>query len=307
MADDMVSEDHTLYLFRIYEYYRRDQRDGGFCGSQSGENDHIRHGAGGGRHPVRRVRNCDRQCRCDEKRGGDLRTVGDCGHLDITFLADRCAVSAFEGDRSAVRCLRSEAVLGADREFFIRYGAAACYDGDGLFFDFDQYGVLYERGELMDFLREYLLSLTASALFCAVVVGFVGEKGSLGKIVKLIAGIFMMLTIASPFARLDISGWTDYFDGLTAQTGAAVARGENFAKESLEEIIKEKTQTYILDKAKAYGAHITAEVTVDGSDLPVPCGVRIRGSISPYGRKQMEAYIRDELGIELEAQQWIPQ
>ena len=159
----------------------------------------------------------------------------------------------------------------------------------------------------MDFLREYLLSLTASALFCAVVVGFVGEKGSLGKIVKLITGIFMMLTIASPFARLDISGWTDYFDGLTAQTGAAVEGGENFARESLEEIIKEKTQTYILDKAKDYGAHITAEVTVDGSDLPVPCGVRIRGSISPYGRKQMEVYICDELGIELEAQQWIPQ
>lgn len=152
---------------------------------------------------------------------------------------------------------------------------------------------------------QYLLKLTAVALFCAVVVGFVGDKGALGKLVKLITGIFMIVTIAAPLGTLDMNGWTDYIDKLTLQTGSAVQDGENFAKDTLVGIIMEETSSYILDKAKAYDARLEVEVTVDDSAVPAPCAVRIQGSISPYGRQQLQRIIQEDLGIKLEAQEWI--
>ena len=138
-----------------------------------------------------------------------------------------------------------------------------------------------------------------------MVVGFVGDKGALGKLVKLITGIFMLVTIAAPLGTLDMNGWTDYIDKLTLQTGSAVQDGENFAKDTLAGIIMEETSSYILDKAKAYDARIEVEVTVDDSAVPAPCAVRIQGSISPYGRQQLQRIIQDDLGIKLEAQEWI--
>ena len=152
---------------------------------------------------------------------------------------------------------------------------------------------------------QYLLKLTAAALFCAVVVGFVGDKSALGKLVKLITGIFMIVTIAAPLGTLDMNGWTDYIDKLTLQTGSAVQDGENFAKDTLVGIIMEETSSYILDKAKAYDARLEVEVTVDDSAVPAPCAVRIQGSISPYGRQQLQRIIQEDLGIKLEAQEWI--
>ena len=152
---------------------------------------------------------------------------------------------------------------------------------------------------------QYLLKLTAAALFCAVVVGFVGDKSALGKLVKLITGIFMIVTIAAPLGTLDMNGWTDYIDKLTLQTGSAVQDGENYAKDTLVGIIMEETSSYILDKAKAYDARLEVEVTVDDSAVPAPCAVRIQGSISPYGRQQLQRIIQEDLGIKLEAQEWI--
>ena len=152
---------------------------------------------------------------------------------------------------------------------------------------------------------QYLLKLTAAALFCAVVVGFVGDKGALGKLVKLITGIFMIVTIAAPLGTLDMNGWTDYIDKLTLQTGSAVQEGENFAKDTMVGIIMEETSSYFLDKAKAYDARLEVEVTLDDSAVPAPCAVRIQGSISPYGRQLLQRIIQEDLGIKLEAQEWI--
>ena len=46
------------------------------------------------------------------------------------------------------------------------------------------------------------------------------------------------------------------------------------------------------------------EVTVDTSQTPVPNAVRVSGQISPYGKKQLQQMIANDLGIALEAQIW---
>lgn len=156
----------------------------------------------------------------------------------------------------------------------------------------------------MDGIREYLLRLTAAAVLCGIVTGFLGKKGTLGAIVRLLTGIFMTLTVVSPWTQVRIGDFTDYFDDLSAQAANVSQDGERMAKDAVADIIKAEAEAYILDKANSFGAELTVEVSVDSSDLPVPCAVRINGRISPYGRTQLERIISEELGIALEDQIW---
>ena len=156
----------------------------------------------------------------------------------------------------------------------------------------------------MEGLRQYILQIIAAALLCSIVIRFVGEKGASAPVIRMITGVFMLLTLASPLAHIRLNDLSFYFDRLTQETDQAVGMGQSAAFEELKTIIKSKTEAYILDKATAYGANLEVDVELDGSSPPVPCGVQIGGSISPYGKKQLQNYISESLGIPLEAQIW---
>ena len=156
----------------------------------------------------------------------------------------------------------------------------------------------------MDWIREYLLRIICAAILCGAVTGLLGKKGALGAAIKLIAGVFMVLTLVTPWIHFDLSGVNDLLDEVSASADGIVQSGQNDAADALADIIKSESEAYILDKAKYYGAELTVEVKVEGSGLPVPCAVWIKGSISPYGRAQLENMIAEELGIGLEDQTW---
>ncbi|MBQ8359115.1 MAG: hypothetical protein IJX37_04265 [Oscillospiraceae bacterium] len=156
----------------------------------------------------------------------------------------------------------------------------------------------------MIWIRHYLLRLISAALLCGIVNGLLGKKGALGAAVKLMTGIFMVFTLVSPWVKLQIGDLSGLIGDISASADIAVESGQTDARAALETIIKSKTEAYILDKAKSFGAELTVEVRVDGSELPVPCAVRVSGSISPYGKKQLGSIIADELGIALEDQTW---
>ena len=98
-------------LFGLFEHNRCDQRHSGCCGSQSGENDHFRHGSGGWRNSGRCFRDGDRQCRCSKERDRCVWFVGSCRNLDHTLLADRPAISYAQGYRITMCFLWCEAML----------------------------------------------------------------------------------------------------------------------------------------------------------------------------------------------------
>lgn len=156
----------------------------------------------------------------------------------------------------------------------------------------------------MEMIRDYLLRLTAAAILCGIVTGFLGKKGALGSIIRFLTGIVMTLTVISPWGQFRIGDLTCFFEDLNIQAGGISHDGERAAQDAIADIIKSETEAYILDKANSFGAELSVEVSVDGSDLPVPCAVRISGRISPNGRKQLERIISEELGIALEDQIW---
>jgi hypothetical protein len=153
-------------------------------------------------------------------------------------------------------------------------------------------------------LTQYILRLTAAAILCGIVSSLAVKKGAMSTAMKMLLGIFMTVTVVSPWAQLRLTDFQRYWNDLYIQTDGVVAQGENLARQEMETIIKDKIASYILDKAAFYGAELNVEVRVDGAEMPIPCGVRIDGSISPYGRTQLQQMIVKELGIAMEDQIW---
>lgn len=157
----------------------------------------------------------------------------------------------------------------------------------------------------MEEIGQYMLRLTAAALVCSIATVLAGKKGSLGAVIKLLAGVYLTLNIVSPWMQVRWLELTDLTEGFSAAANDVGLEGQNAAREAMAESITQKTSAYILDKAGSFGAELTVEVILDTSAIPVPCGVRISGSISPYGKRVLSSMIEEELGIPTEEQIWI--
>ncbi len=156
----------------------------------------------------------------------------------------------------------------------------------------------------MGWAAEYLLGVCAAAMVCAAVTALVGKKGTVGPVVKLMTGCFMLLTLLTPLGGIRLGSLEDLISDVSADADAMAAAGENSARQELVLRITERTQAYILDKAAALGADVRVQITVSDDDIPVPSGVTVSGSISPYAKKRLEAVLTTDLGISEEAVKW---
>ena len=123
-------------------------------------------------------------------------------------------------------------------------------------------------------------------------------------LLQLIGGLFLIFTVITPLADLDFSHFFNSQWNYTAQGNRIVTEGELIAQEQLNDIIKQRCEAYILDKAASLGADIRVELALSQDELPVPVSVTIYGAVSPVGKRRLQEVIRDELGIPLEAQKW---
>ena len=77
------------------------------------------------------------------------------------------------------------------------------------------------------------------------------------------------------------------------------------AEDAYRSGIKQRTESYILEKARSLGTEVTVEVTLSTEEMPVPIGVTLTGSISPYAKEQLAQMMEQELGINRKEQIWI--
>ena len=211
-------------------------------------------------------------------------------------------LSDIETDSRRMRHLRRKGTDGADRGFFHSYGTAARHDRLGVPAAAHQHGVFSERSGIMEALRQYVISVVAAAMLCGIVVRLF-PNGSGKQVGKLICGLFLAYTVLSPISRVDFSKLPDFSLRCMDDAEDAAAMGENLARDSMADIIKEETEAYILDKAADLHANLHVEVTVGEDNLPA--AVTISGEASPYARRQIQAMIANDLGISKENQKWI--
>ena len=156
----------------------------------------------------------------------------------------------------------------------------------------------------METVAKYILSVTAAAIIVGIVSSFADPKSGSGAIIKLMGGLFLTVVAIQPVVNFDFDALTAFSVNPIAEGESAAAEGQELAREAMGDIIKSETEAYILDKARTYRAELEAEVELSDDAVPVPVGVVVRGSISPYAKAQLQDLIEEELNIPKEDQIW---
>lgn len=154
----------------------------------------------------------------------------------------------------------------------------------------------------MESIRQYILSVTAAGLLCAIAKALCPDRGALSGLLKLICGVFLTFVLLSPGKNMDFSEISQYWMDFS-QSGESIAReGEQISQEAMADIIKSQSEAYILDKAQTLREDVEVEVGLD--DALTPASAVLTGDISPYGRSVLSDWMEQTLGISKEAQTW---
>ena len=150
-------------------------------------------------------------------------------------------------------------------------------------------------------MRGYILSVTAAAVLAAILRTLAGE-GTMGKLTKLLSGLFLAVMMLSPLVQFKIPDPARWLEDYMAEGEAAAQAGEVMAQEYSASIISAELEAYILDKAAELGCAISAEVQLDDGGLPKE--VILSGKISPADKAELSRTMARELGIGEEAVIW---
>lgn len=156
---------------------------------------------------------------------------------------------------------------------------------------------------MMGEIRQYLLALVAAALVCGVVKKLVAGKKQIKGMVDMICGIFLAVTVLSPWVDVQIPDMRSFVQTFNVEANEVAQEGSNRASEQRQGIIKQEVKTYILEKAHARNMNIDVDVILD-INSGMPNGVKITGDVSPYDKAVLSQYIAQTLSIPEESQKW---
>ena len=153
-------------------------------------------------------------------------------------------------------------------------------------------------------MKAYILSMIAAAVLSAIVKAFVDNKTATGKLIGLLCGVVLVISIVNPMVNIKFNNLSAYFRSISADAEGYIRDGTDAAEKSVADIIKSRTEAYILDKADQMGLDISVEVELDEDIDSIPCGVTINGIVSPYAKEVISEYMEETLGITRENQKW---
>ena len=166
-----------------------------------------------------------------------------------------------------------------------------------------EYHLLYEGGRTVNHLGNYVLSVISASVLVAILCSVFGDKGAISAVLKVICGLFLTFVVINPLVDLDFSRIEDYLNHVTLEGMEAAAVGENMAREAERDIISDRVEAYILDKADSFGVQLDVEVVLDQDNIPV--SAELKGNISPYAKAQITEMLSKDIGITKEHQLWV--
>ena len=156
----------------------------------------------------------------------------------------------------------------------------------------------------MEGIREYILSVSAAALLCAIAGKLPGKDALPGKAVRIVMGLFMLFALLQPLSALRLGDRFSIFEEFSRDASAAVAEGEAHAYSVISDGITDRLRAYILDKAALYDGDLSVQIRLS-KDLPPKLeGITLAGDISPYGKVQLTHILTRDLGLEAEELLW---
>lgn len=157
----------------------------------------------------------------------------------------------------------------------------------------------------MDTVGQYVLSVGCAALACAIAAGLLPQNGTVGGIAKTVTGLILTFVIVQPVTGIELSFPEDILSEIRSEAASVTDSGEEYRKEALKEVIKAKTEAYILDEAARLNLQLQVEVQLSDDTVPVPVAITIHGDASPYAKSQMRRMLKEELGISEENLKWM--
>lgn len=149
-----------------------------------------------------------------------------------------------------------------------------------------------------------MLGVFAVSMICGIISRMINKNSTYGAMVKLICGVFLLLALFSPLGSISLNGLTEDYSDFQVNAQLAVEEGKRQSAQALSQLIKERTEAYILTKAQGLNMELQVEVTLSDQEIPVPVKVKLAGNASPYGKGRLETIILEDLGIEKENQIW---
>ena len=154
-------------------------------------------------------------------------------------------------------------------------------------------------------LRTYLLSVCAAALFCATAMALL-PKGSVRRVAGFTCGLLLTVAAIGPLTNLGDYSISEALAALQMQAEEQKAGVTIKNRELVSQIIKEKTQSYILDKAAGLDMSIQVEVSMEEeTGQPYPKSVQITGMVSNAQKAALQDYIEENFGVPAVRQEWI--
>ena len=136
----------------------------------------------------------------------------------------------------------------------------------------------------MSGIKAYVFRIVIAAIVCGIASSLLKEKTASGKIVNLLCGIIMAITILSPVVSISFKKITSYYSSISYDAAQYVNDGKMAAQESIADIIKSQTEAYILDKANRMGLQIAVP---DGRGLMSGCDMVVTNSAIPDDNNEL--------------------
>ena len=166
----------------------------------------------------------------------------------------------------------------------------------------DQYGLLYERNGIMSIVADYILSVVCAAVLCDIIGILFDGKKTVSGVVNLVLGIVMTVIILKPVLFTKTLTLNTYWNNLQYVRESTLAEGSTYAKIYQSEFIKDKVESYIIEKINSLGADAVVEVSLNDENLPV--AAKFTGNLLPYTKVQLETYLQTSFGIQKECVTW---
>ena len=157
----------------------------------------------------------------------------------------------------------------------------------------------------MSQVREYIISVLSVAILVSIIVRISGGQKTVSGLVRILGSILIVITVISPLLTMKINDTSVFISTLKFDAEDIIANAKNKVTEDTAEIITEKIQSYIMDKASKYGANIIATVKLAEPELQVPDTITIQGQVSAYTKSVLQEIIVNDLGICMENQIWL--
>ena len=156
----------------------------------------------------------------------------------------------------------------------------------------------------MDWVKEYILNIVAVGMITAICITLVQKNTSAGMIIKMLGGIFLVITLISPLVKIRFDDLGVLWEQISAEGDLLAQEGNDSTQEALSTVIKEDLEAYILDKADELGLTLKITVQMDQHNTVMPQTVKLQGAVSPYQKRLLSAFMEEELGITEAQQEW---